>query len=214
MNKTVIICTFLIINLFISNALSQDDKVTIKPSPSELKTRTVRRGDKSAEIRPSENSEYIKYRIEIAKDSAFYSLKADKFEKGVFISEGVIEEIDLKRKVYKGDKILFEMTPDISKSSQMTLFIYFPGMTRFRFLDCAENKHIKYRKFKETDPSKSNKVPIMICYVDDKYNNTDKLLEKYTKENLITLTSDKEIKEKILANIEKCIFVYYNLTAE
>jgi hypothetical protein len=203
----------IIINLFTVTVLSQEVK-----TPPEKRTKgiytieTVRRGDKSAMLLPSGNSEKIKYKIEIKRETAFFSLIAEKIENGVFISEDLFDKIERERKVRKGDKISFEMIPDISDSSKMILFTNFPDRTHFRHFEGAVNKRIKYRKFKEVDNAERDTVPLILCYIDDKYAHTEKLLNKYSEGDFITLTAEDELQEKILKNVEKCMLIYYRLT--
>ena len=215
MNIKMKLFTFLAAILFLTFFLcikaSSQSKNQI---PQGFTTKSVPRGNKSLEVRPSDDSERIKYRIEIKRDSCFYNLKADKYENGIYIYEQILEELDHKRKVYKGEITFFEIIPDVSNHSRMTLFICYPSMTRYRYLDSAENKQIKYRKFKNVDHTKFNMIPLMICYMDDEHNNVEKLLDKYSKENLVTLTSKNELQDKILKYIEKCILIYYNLNDE
>lgn len=182
--------------------------------PPEISVKTVRRGDESSMTTPSEESERIKYRIEIKNDSAIFSIKAAKFKNGTYIYEEVLEDIEQKRKVFKGDIILFEMVPDVSTPTKMTLYSFFPDFTHFRYLNCSEGKRIKYKKFTLENDSKTGQVPMMICYVDDEQNNIEKLLKKYTKDDHITISSIQEIQDKILSKIELCLFVYYNQTPQ
>ena len=219
MNKAKIIYTFLIINLFVSSALSQSTivslnqvpKSTTKTPASGVMTRTVPLGDRSSMPSPSDDSERIKYKIKIEKDSAFYSLKGDVIEKGV-IDDRFPGAIVLNNKVFKGNEILFEVVPDISKPNIMTLYTYMPGGTSFKYLFCDNNGKIKYKKFEVADQLKNNLIPLILCYVDNEKNDTEKLLEKYLKDNLISITSNEELQEKILKYIEKYLFVYYNLS--
>lgn len=204
MNKIKIIYTFFIVNLFFSNLWSQDVN-------REFRVRSVLHGTSSTPT-PSDNSERIRITIKTEKDSVFYSLKADLMEKGI-IDGRSLGAIVSKTKVFKKNDIIFEMVPDISNPIKMTLFTFFPnGMTVFRYLDNNENKQIKYKKFEFVDHAKYNHIPLLLCYLDDKQNNTEKLLAAYLKNNLITITTYDEIREKILKHIESCLFVYYTLT--
>jgi hypothetical protein len=94
----------------------------------------------------------------------------------------------------------------------MALYINSVEGTHYRFFDGIENKRIKYRKFKEVDNADFNIVPLILCYPDDEYGHVEKLLDKYSAGNLITITAVDEFQEKILKNIEKCMLIYYDLT--
>jgi hypothetical protein len=210
--KTLIVINILIaISILLSEVKAQSNRKL----PPGVTVKTTRRGDNSSTLQPSEDSERIKYKIEVKNDSLFFSLKAERFDKGIHNiteEESLFENIESKI-AFKGDKIFFEMVPDISKSSKLILFANFPYMTKYRYLNCdGDKQHIKYKKFKEVNLSQSGVRPLMICYVDDENNNTEKFLNKYVKDNLLTITSMKEIHEKILQHIEKCILVYYSLT--
>jgi hypothetical protein len=175
--------------------------------------KTVRRGDESAMIKPAENSERIKYKIEINRETSFFSLRAEKIENGIYIPEDLFDKIERERTVRKGDKVSFEMIPDVSPDSlKMILFTHFPEGTHFRHFEGAANKRIKYRKFKEVDNADFNTVPLILCYPDNEYDHVEKLLNRYSTGNLITLTAEDELQEKILKNIEKCMLIYYTLT--
>ena len=205
MRTIKIVITLIVISLLFSNVLSQN------PNNNRIKTKTVRHDDNSLIPMPLDNSERIKFKLKIEKDSVFYSLKAVVIEKSV-LSEGLSDDIISKRKVFKGDELIFEMVPDITKSNTMTLFIYLPGMTAFKYLFCEDNKQIKYNKFTFVNQSKNSQIPLLLCYVDDEQNRTEKLLEKYLKDHLITITTYEELKEKILNNIDNYMFVYHNLS--
>jgi hypothetical protein len=210
MNKQIILYTCFI-TLFAVTVISQNSNRTNDPR---LTTVSVPRGTPFGP-QPSENSERIKYEFTISKDSAWLSLRADKYEKGVYVYEEILEEIVRKGKVYKGNEIFFEMIPDnLSDSQTMVLFTFFPNMTRFRHLECQENQKIKYKKFAVIEQSKNSFFPLLLCYVDEEQNQTEKLIEKHFKDNLISITSKEEIVEKILKNIEKCLLVYYYFSYE
>ena len=225
MKKTQIIYAFLYLcNL---NALSQDVNISSRQLPTvRFETRTVLRGSDTSSFKPtpSDDSERIKHEYKIEKDSVFFVLKADQIENGVHknseaILEGTTRIIDLdaivnKQKVYKGTEIFFEMIPDISDPTKMILFSFSPSFESYKYLICSDNKQIKYKKFEVVDPSKHNQIPLLLCYADDTQNQTEKLLEKYVKNNLISITSKEEIQEKIIKYIEKGMFVYYNLSDE
>jgi hypothetical protein len=206
----------IIIFLFIINVLLSEIKAQSNGKlPPGVTVKTTRRGDNSSTLQPSEDSERIKYKIEVKNDSLFFSLKAERFDKeihNITEEESLFENIN-SGTAYKGDKIFFEMIPDISKSSKLILFTNFPYIIKYRYLNCdGDKQQVKYKKFKEVNSSQSGVRPLMICYVDDENNNTEKFLNKYVKDNLLTITSMQEIHEKMLQHIEKCILVYYSLT--
>ena len=205
MKKTSLICAIIIANLFLFNLFSQDIK------KRKYTTVTTPRGDMSLMPTPSDSSERIKYEYQIEKDSIFFIIKADTYEKGVLI-DSMSDAIISKIKLVKGNQVLFEMVPDISKPQIMTLFSYFPGAIFLRYLFCNQNRQVKYKKFVFVDPLKNNHIPMILGYVDDELNNTEKILGKYVKNNLITITSKEELHEKILNKIEKCLFIYQELS--
>jgi len=211
MNKSKIIFLFIFIVVLFFDVLSQNINTTSNQSPK-IKVISTPMGVESSRPRPSDSSERIKYEIEIIKDSAYYSLKADKMEKGVYIP--FFSDELAKGKVYKGQEIYFEMVPDITNPSNMILFTYLLHMTRATYLQTDANKHIKYNKFESVDQQKYGLTPLLLCYVDDENNQTENLLKKFLKSDLITVTSIEEIQEKILKHIEKCLFVYYKLIDE
>jgi len=219
MSYRIIIIIFFVVYLFVPDSLSQNVIVSpnqfpekrIKTASGNLIIRTVPLGDRSLMPTPSDESERIKYKIKIEKDSAFYSLKADVIEKGV-ISDRFSNPIVLNSKVVKGNEILFEMVPDISKPDIMTLYIYMPTGTVFEYLVCDNNRKIKYKKIEAVDQLKNSQIPLLLCYVDNEKNDTEKLLEKYLKDNLISITSNEELQETILKYIEKYLFIYYTLS--
>lgn len=205
MNKIAIIYTLLGLSLLFSHLLSQDANINFR-------TKSVPHGDISSIPTPSDKSEKIKHTIKIEKDSVFYSLMAHIIEKGI-IDENIPGTLVSKTKVFKKNEVKFEMTPDISNPIKMTLFTYFPnGVISYRYLYGDENKQIKYKKFESADQSKYNQIPLLLCYLDDKQNNIEQLLATYLNDNLITITTYDEIREKILKHIERCLFIYYTLT--
>ena len=218
MNKLKIIYIYLILTLFISNVLSQNPVFfPNKNSRNRVTTKTVP-ACSSIMPSPSAGSESIKYKIKVEKDSAFYSLKADLIEKGKVVDEKDVKEggsygyIVYKNKVVKGNEIVFEMIPDISKSNVMTLYTYLGGAILCNYLiNGYNNKQIKYKKFIVAPQLKNTPIPLILCYIDDEQNNNEKLLNKYLKNDLVYITSYKELQEKILKYIEKCLLVYYNL---
>ena len=195
----------LIICLHFSVVFSQDVNKRIRAE-------SVPRGDNSSIPKPSDDSERIRYLIKIEDDSAFFSLKADMLEKGSLSEKISWHEIISNEKFFKGNEIIFEMVPDISNPTQLILFTYFPsGNISFSYLWCKNNEKIKYKKFDVSKLPKHGLIPLMLCFVDDEQNHVEKLLERFIKDNLICPTSYEEIKEKMLKNIDECLFVYYNL---
>ena len=200
----------LIVLFDVSNILSQDNKgLPDNKMPQPFKVISVPRGARPLELEPSDSSEIIKYNIEIMIDSGFFTLKADDFKNGVHHSN-FLDTIYYNR-VFKDEKIFFEIIPDISNPSKMGLFVFFPGMSRTTYLTCEQNEQIKYKKM-DVKHSTINWKPLLICYVDDMQNNTEKLLEKYFKDDMITFDTYDDIQSKMLIQIEKCILVYYCLT--
>jgi len=211
MLKLKIIYSFFIFSILFFDVLSQN--VNMLPNQSiEYKTISTPMGDRSLAPQPSESSERIRYEIEVLKDSAFYSLRADRIEKGVYVPF-VSDELT-KRIVYKGEEIFFELVPDPAHPANTVLFTYLLHMSRVNYLWADDNKHIKYKKFEAVDQLKHNLTPLLLFYMDDETNQTEKLLEKYLSADLITVTSMEEIQEKILNHIERCLFVYYKLIDE
>lgn len=208
MNKTSVIYVFLIVNLFASNILAQGVN-------NRIRAISVPIGTNSSIPTPSDDSERIKFVLKIEKDSALYSLKADIMEHGVIIENAILSNTILSNaKVFKGNELFFEMVPDIiSQPNLMTLYMYLPGGNIIcRYLLCDNNQQIKYKKFEIIDQSKNSLIPLILGYVDDLQGNNEKLLDKYLKNNLITITSYEELQEKILKNMYKCLFVYHNLS--
>lgn len=209
--------TFLIMNLFLLSALSQNI------NSNRYKVVTTPYGANSLTPIPSDNSERIKFTIKIENDSVFFSLKADNLENGVLI-DSLSYDILSKTKVLKGNDFFFEMVPDITTNdyipnhAMMRLFTYFPGASMSlvcRYLFSGdENKQIKYKKFESVDETEFGLIPILLCYVDDEQNNTEKFLNKFVKNNLIAITSKEEIHALIIKNIYKCLFVYQNFSNE
>ena len=208
-----IVYLFLVANLSVLGALSQN---LIFPPGQIQQSRTrailVPMGDNSLIPTPSDDSERIKFSIKTERDSAFYSLKTDRIEKGIIVvdnSNGIVS----KTKVFKGNLAVFEMVPDvISNPKVMTLYTYMPGgAISFKYLFNENNKQIKYKKFELADQLKNTLISLILCYIDDDRNNTENLLKKYTKDDLIYITSEDELQEKILKHINKGLLVYYTL---
>jgi hypothetical protein len=209
MNKSIKIQAF-ITCFAVMSTLAQENNVHHKKQLSDgIYTVTVPRGTKLLP-EPSENSERIKSRIVIGRDSIYYSLNADNIEKGITVKEG---KINKKRKLYKDHTITFEMIPDIlSNPLKIQIFFNFPDMMAYVYMDVSKNKKLKYEKFKPVNNSPLDRIPLLICYEDDENDSTEKLLNRYSRNNLITVTSYSILQEKIFKNINKCLFVYYNLT--
>ena len=218
MNKKILyvfaVLAIAVVAAVIINLRSNENELSDEPLTDvnrKFKARSISHGDNTSVPTPSDNSERIKHTIKIEKDSVFYSLNADIIEKGIII-ENNLPPIVPKTIVFKNNEIIINMIPDISNPTHMILFTYFPGATSYRHLHGDENKQIKYKKFELVDQSKYNQIPLILCYVDDKQNNVEKLLAVYLKDNLITITTYDEIIEKMLKHIERCLFVYYTLT--
>ena len=210
MKKKIFLLCF-IINLCIPYLFAQNAESLPRP----FKTVNVPRGDRSLTINPSNDSEKIRYDIEISKDSTFFSLRVDEFEKGVHKSKGVFDILVYKHIVYKGNKFVFEMIPDVSGLSNMILFTYFPGMSSSTpLLKRDDTQQIKYKKFKDADQSKQSWIPLLLCYVDDGMNMVENLLEYYSKDGHISITEHEEVQNRIFNNIEKYAIVYYDLSDE
>ena len=201
---------FIVIIFVASKVQSQEVKdLPNNKTPQLVRVFSVPHGDRSLLSKPSDSSEIIKYNIVIKIESAFFTLKTDIFINGVYSSSFFLDTI-INKRVIKDETVTFEIIPDISNPTKMGLFINFPGMSCNSYLECDQNKQIKYKNiYLESSILLWN--PLLICYVDDMQNNAEKLIEKYFVDSRFTLTTFEDIQSKILNHIEKCILVYYNL---
>lgn len=172
---------------------------------------TVKKGDRSRDIIPAKEAERFKIKFKFEKDTSSFILKAEKFKYGEhlddpFYNERIIYWPDL----YKGEVVFFELVPDISLSNKLTLFTYFPQMTSFKFMNCSEDKCFKYKVFERSMNQQADSGPLLLIYVDDKENNkAEMLVNKYSKNNLIS-SSPKKFK-KLLEKIELYMLIHYTI---
>lgn len=171
---------------------------------------TVSKNDRSRDLIPAKQSERFKVKFTIDKDTAFFTLKAEKFRYGKHIDDPLYgERITYWPDLCKEDVIFFEIVPDISRHNQLILFTYFPVMTSFKFMNCPEDKYFKYKLFKRSTDKIMNKGALLLIYVDDKNNKVENLVNRYSKNNLITDSPDKY--KKLLDNIELYMLVHYTI---
>lgn len=171
---------------------------------------SVNKNDRSRDIIPAKDAERFKMRFTIKNDAAYFTLKAEKLKyakhfEDQYYNDRIIYWPDLK----KGEIVFFELVPDISLSNKLTLFTYFPQMTSFKFMNCPENNHFKYKLFEIPTKQNNNSGPLMLIYIDDKDNNIEKLVNKYCNNNLITNSPNKY--EKLLKEIELCMLIHYEM---
>lgn len=169
---------------------------------------TTRKGEK-AEPQPAANSEYFKINCNILKDSIQFALYAKEFKGGKHVSDD-FERIN-SGLFFKGDKLTWEIVPDLSDKHHLKLFMYFPGMTACRQKLTSLNKCFKYRLYKEVQGANYGvNVPLMIVYEDDMYTGgVERFINEFVGQGLLDPVSKKN--EKLLAGLDRYIIVYYKL---
>lgn len=172
---------------------------------------TVSKDDRSKDMIPSDDSERFKIKFKIEEDSTQFILNAEKYEYGKHINDIFHNErIRHISELVKGENIFFELVPDTSKKDKLTLFTYFPNQTSFRYMNYYDKECIKYRVFKECKNNNKNYKPIMLIFIDDKENNEqEKIIEKYSQNNVLTLDSTRIT--ELINKMKKCMFIYYKL---
>lgn len=171
---------------------------------------TVSKDDRSRDIIPANNSERFKIIIDIEKDANSFQLKGEVFEYGIhkdgIVRDGIATRYNLK----KSEQIFFELVPDVSKVNRLTLFTYCSGMICFNYMNCSEDKCIKYTIFERSTKMSMDTVPLMLLYVDNKKNNqVEKLVNTYVKDNKLTSIPAKY--KKLLKALSQCMLVYYKI---
>lgn len=172
-------------------------------------TRTTTRKGEKAEPQPAANSEYFKIKCNILKDSIHFALYAKEFKGGKHVPDD-FERIN-SGLFFKGDKLIWEIVPDLSDKHHLKLFMYFPGMTVCRQKLTSLNKCFKYRLYKETQSAAYGKnVPLMLVYEDDLYSGeVERFINEFAGQGLLEPVSVKN--EKLLAGLDRYIIIYYRL---
>lgn len=170
---------------------------------------TVKKGDTSLLMTPAEGSEHFKLKLDILEDNTVIDLFVKQYEQGRYLQSSTGEDLIMHRGgLSKGDRIFFDWVPDVSKGSWLTLFIYFPQMTAYRYMSCPKDKTIKYKKFESSINAKDTIVPLMIFYADDlKDCKMENVINKHTRKGLVKQRAFKD--KAFLQKIDKCMIFYY-----
>lgn len=199
-NVLLAVCLFtLSVHLYSQKVIPFKGKTTI----------SVKKGDTSLLMVPAEGSEHFKLKLDISEDNTVIDLFVKQYEQGRYLKSNIGEDYIMHwGGLSKGDRVFFDWVPDVSKGSWLTLYVYFPQMTAYRYMDCPKDKTIKYKKFESSINAKDTIVPLMIFYADDlKDCKMENVINKYTKKGFVKQSAFKD--KAFLQKIDKCMILYY-----
>lgn len=168
--------------------------------------KSVRKGDKSIGIYPNTNSEIIKVEIKNEQEKRTLNLKCTYQKWGEYIyNERHTDDLEITT-LEKKQKMTINIIPDISDTTNMTLFVYFPYMTQFRYMKCDKHNSIKYIKYSNLEKMNTDTIPLLLIYEDK--NNTEKnIVSKYKKDTYGYI--DSKYNDDISKKIENSMLLYY-----
>lgn len=176
------------------------------PSSSMYKLETTPMGQYIPDANPSRNSERIKIRNLIDKDSSSFIVYTKEFIDNKHVPDYF--ELTQNALFMKDTNFSWEIVPDTSDLHHFKVFTYFPGAMsrRERFTD--QDKYFNYKMFKYSNKAVYGKeVPLMIIYEDDlNTKKTEQLINRYLNGDSII---DIEKKEFPYSDIKRYILIYY-----
>jgi hypothetical protein len=70
--------------------------------------------------------------------------------------------------ISKGNKLVWEVVPDVSTTNLLKIFVYFPGFVAHRIKTGSIGKQFKYAPYLQTENTmQADEVPLMLFYEDD-----------------------------------------------
>lgn len=162
--------------------------------------------------KPDKAAASIKQVVNIHKDNTKFSLRIEEYRKGDYYKERMDEDWILLGTMNKGDKRIFELVPDLSNSSKLSLFVYNPGSMwlKTRYSTGGKLKLIQYNE--GVSPNPDGIVPILLIYEDDKANTFETKLRKLLDKGRLPIKYI--MKTKLFKELPHCMIVYYQLKNE
>ena len=156
--------------------------------------------------KPSRDSERIKIRNRIARDSSSYIVNTKEVEDNKHVPDYF--ELTQIALFMKDTNFAWEIVPDISALHHFKVFTYFPGATSCREKFTGQEKYFGYKKFKYSNEAVYGKeVPLMIIYEDDlETRKTERLINQFLKGDSIIDTKKKGFP---YSEIHRYILIYY-----
>lgn len=198
--RQINILVFLFVT-FVYSGLSQT------PLPSSMfKLVTTPAGQPLPGPRPSRDSERIKIKNRIARDSSSYIVYTREFVDNKRVPD--YYELTQIALFMKDTNFAWEIVPDTSELHYFKVFTFFPGAMSCREKYTGQDKYFSYKRFKYSNEAVYEKeVPLMIIYEDDlETKKTERLINQFLKGDSII---DAKKKGFPYSEIHRYILIYY-----
>jgi hypothetical protein len=155
--------------------------------------------------------ERFKMNCVIKKDTSNFVMYLRQYVDGKTFDNGMGSEIIQSERFFKGNKVVWEVVPDLHSDSILSLFVYFPGDIKQRLKLAEHGKRFKFIPYQSIeDVSQTDEIPAMLFYEDDlKTNETEQLV----KNNIIEgkLNPDPVKNKSLLTKIKRYVILTYSL---
>lgn len=155
---------------------------------------------------PSRNSERIKIKSLITRDSSSYIVYTKEFVGNKHVPD--YYELTQMALLMKDTNFVWEIVPDTSDLHHFRVFTYFPGAMSHRERFTDQDKYFNYKMFKYSNKAVyGEEIPLMIIYEDDlKTKKTEQLINHFLKGDSIIDVAKKEFP---YSEINRYILIYY-----
>jgi|GEM_PF-5041120 hypothetical protein len=168
--------------------------------------KTTLRGDESAILRPSPLSDVFKFRFSPLSCDLDWVLYMTEYRFGKKIPY-ILEQLNYRRGE-KGNRLVWEIIPDVTKLETLHLFVNIPGEMVHREKEVDKGKILRYKVYQSTDERIDEPTPLLLIFEDDFAEKNLKIVEKYTMQDSLLINSNNTL----LKEIDHCYLVYYQLS--
>jgi hypothetical protein len=187
------------------------DVMAQQPPPG-ITLKTTKRGDPlPPHSEPAPDSERFKTTCVATKDTTDFRMYLWEYVNGEKIEEHPVWENISYRQLLKGNKISWEVVPDISEQDTFRIYVYFPGFIAHRLKVPNAGKCFKYAPYQPTENAGLTKeIPVMLLYEDDATTHeTEKLVKKYLTDGKLNPAAAKN--KVLLSKIKRYAILLYTL---
>ena len=161
-------------------------------------------------LKPDKSAEWMKNVINISKDKTGFSPVIKEYKDGEYVVDSKDDDWILRANLNKGDKAVFELVPDLSKSGKLSLFVYTGSSMWIKTRYATAGKTLKYIRYEKTDaPDKEGIVPLLLVYEDTSSGNAEKKISKISVGGRLPVKYIADT--SLLKELSHYMIVYYRL---
>lgn len=161
--------------------------------------------------KPDKSAEWIKHVVVIPKDRTYFSMQIKEYKQGAYVSERMDDDWIFRYvQLDEGEKLLFELVPDVSASSKLSLFVYTPGSLWIKTRYATEGHLLKYVRYEARDEADAEGIlPLLLVYEDSATGEVEKEIAKHTVDGRLPATYVPN--SPLVKKLPHCMVVYCHL---